>query len=352
MTPTTPVFTLANVVAACLLFALTAYVVLGGADFGGGVWDLLASGPRRNAQRALIGHAIAPIWEANHVWLVLVVVILFTCFPPVFALLAIDLHVPLALMLIGIVLRGSAFVFRAYGSDDDTTARRWGRVFAIASVITPILLGACVGAIASGAIGAAPTDAGASFHARFIAPWLAPFPLLCGALALASFSFLAAVYLTVDASASDAPELREDFRRRALWSAAAVFVTAFAALAAARVTDVALGHTLTESGWALGLHVATAIAALVAIVALVTRRWRLARITAPAQVALIVLGWGAGQFPSIVPGGYTITDAAAPAITLRLTLIGLAGGAVVLAPSLWYLFRVFKGRSSPSPAPP
>lgn len=343
MTPAAPILTLANVVAACLLFALTAYVVLGGADFGGGVWDLLATGPRRDAQRALIGHAIAPIWEANHVWLVLVVVLLFTCFPPVFALLAIDLHVPLALMLVGIVLRGSAFVFRAYGSENDVAARRWGRVFASASVITPILLGACVGAVASGAIGAAPTGAHAGFQARFIAPWLAPFPLLCGALALASFSFLAAVYLTVDAGAADAPELREDFRRRALWSAAAVFVTAFAALAAARATGVALGHTLTERDWALGLHIATGIAAIIAIGALVTRRWRLARIAAPAQIGLIVVGWGAAQFPAIVPGRYTIADAAAPAMTLRLTLIGLAGGAVVLAPSLWYLFRLFKG---------
>ena len=349
----TPVFTLANVVAACLLVALTAYVVFGGADFGGGVWDLLASGPRREEQRALVAHAIAPIWEANHVWLVLVVVILFTCFPPAFAEFMIALHVPLALMLVGIVLRGSAFVFRAYGSDDDVAARRWGRVFAIASVITPILLGACVGAVASGRVGGAPLGAGGSvgFAARFITPWLAPFPLLCGALALASFSFLAAVYLTVDASRSNAPdasELREDFRRRALWSAVAVFVTAFAALATARATGVPLGYVLTGRGWALGLHVATAVAAVVAILALVTRRWRLARIAAPAQVALIVLGWGAGQFPMMIPPFRTIEETAAPAITLRLTLIGLAGGAVVLAPSLWYLFRLFKGRAATS----
>lgn len=349
MTQAGPVFTAANVVAACLLLALTAYTVLGGADFGGGVWDLLATGPRRDAQRALVADAIAPIWEANHVWLVLAVVILFTCFPPAFALLATVLHIPLALMLIGIVLRGSAFTFRAYGSESDAAERRWGRVFAVASVITPVLLGVCVGAVASGAVGGVPPGAGA--YARFVAPWLAPFPLACGALALASFAFLAATYLTVDATdeAHDAA-LREDFRRRALWSAVVVFATAFLALVVARGTGLALGHALTERGWAVALHGATGIAAVTAIWALWTRRWRLARLAAPAQVALILLGWGAAQYPWLVPGQLTIGGAAAPAVTLRLTLLGLAGGALVLAPSLWYLFRVFKGTDAPRQA--
>ena len=144
--------TLPNAVAAVILFSLTAYALLAGADFGGGVWDLLASGPRRRAQRALIADAIGPIWEANHVWLILVVVLLFTCFPPAFASLGIVLHIPITLMLIGIVLRGSAFTFRSYGSERSETQRRWGTIFAIASVVTPVLLGVCVGAVAAGVL--------------------------------------------------------------------------------------------------------------------------------------------------------------------------------------------------------
>ena len=146
-------FTLADVVAGVLVVALNAYVLMGGADFGGGVWDLLAGGPRRDAQRALIAHAIGPIWEANHVWLIVAVVVLFTGFPDAFATLATVLHIPLSLMLVGIVLRGSAFTFRSYGAKSGRAVRGWGRAFAIASTITPVLLGIAVGAVASGAAG-------------------------------------------------------------------------------------------------------------------------------------------------------------------------------------------------------
>ncbi|HLA79552.1 MAG TPA: cytochrome d ubiquinol oxidase subunit II, partial [Vicinamibacteria bacterium] len=136
--------------AGVLMAALVIYALGGGADFGGGVWDLLASGPRAASQRRTIEQAIGPIWEANHVWLILVIVVLFVAFPPGFAALGTALHIPLALMLIGIVLRGSAFAFRSYGAASDLEARRWGRVFAVASLVTPLTLGWSVGAVASG----------------------------------------------------------------------------------------------------------------------------------------------------------------------------------------------------------
>src|SRR6476659_10900712 len=141
--------TLPEVAAWIIVVALNAYVLFAGADFGGGVWDLLASGPRRGRQRDVIAHAIGPIWEANHVWLILAIVLTFTCFSPVFARLGTILHIPLTLMLVGIVLRGSAFTFRTYDSQHDATQRRWGRIFASASVLTPVLLGICIGAVAS-----------------------------------------------------------------------------------------------------------------------------------------------------------------------------------------------------------
>ena len=145
--------TAADALAGLLVVALNAYVLSGGADFGGGVWDLLASGRRKAAQRDLVARAIGPVWEANHVWLILAVVLLFTCFPAAFARLAVTLNLPLTGVLVGVVLRGSAFAFRGYGGDRDVVQRRWGRVFAVASLVTPVLLGVAVGAVASGAVG-------------------------------------------------------------------------------------------------------------------------------------------------------------------------------------------------------
>lgn len=334
----------AELVAGCALLALTAYVLLGGADFGGGVWDLLASGPRKRQQRALVAEAIGPIWEANHVWLIIVVVLLFTCFPAAFARLAVTLHIPLSLMLIGIVLRGSAFTFRShYGAghgeqrgDAAGTTERWGRVFAIASAGTPVLLGLCVGALAGGAL---PVPGRAGFSATFVAPWLTPFGVGVGVLTLALFAFLAAVYLTVEAQDDD---LREDFRRRALYAAGAVFVAAFGTLGLALLGAPLMGRGLTTGPWAPALHAATGAAAVTAIWALWRRRYRLARVAAAGQVSLILWGWALAQYPYLIPPDLTIRAAAAPRITLVLVLWALSAGALLLFPSLIYLLRVFK----------
>src|ERR687890_2240935 len=213
-----PELGLPDVLAFILALSLNAYVLFGGADFGGGVWDLLATGPRRNRQREVIAHAIGPIWEANHVWLILAIVLTFSCFPAVYARLGTVLHIPLTLMLVGIVLRGSAFTFRTYDSQHDANQRRWGRIFSSASVITPILLGVSIGAVASGRVGA---DSGGSFVDQFVEPWLTPFAFSVGLLTLALFAFLAAVFLTLE---STDRELCEDFRRRALGTGVAVFL--------------------------------------------------------------------------------------------------------------------------------
>jgi cytochrome d ubiquinol oxidase subunit II len=329
---------LPTAVAGLIAVALNAYVLMAGADFGGGVWDFLASGPRRAAQRALIAEAIGPIWEANHVWLILVVVLLFTGFPPAFAEVGTALHIPLTLMLIGIVLRGSAFTFRAHHGADSAMPLYWGRVFAVASAVTPVFLGMCLGAIASGGV---PGRSTADFRAEFVAPWLTPFCLGVGVLTLALFAFLAAVYLTVEAQDAD---LREDFRRRALGAAVAVFVAAGGVLALALPGAPLVGLGLTRSPWALPLHAAAGVAAVTAIRALWTRHYRLARVAAGAQVSLILWGWALSQYPYIVPPTLTISGAAAPALTLTLLLWALAAGALVLFPSLVYLFRVFKER--------
>jgi cytochrome d ubiquinol oxidase subunit II len=347
-----PELTAALAVALAIMVSLNAYVLLAGADFGGGVWDLLATGPRRDQQRRLIADAMGPVWEANHVWLILVVVLLFTCFPPVFSRLAILLHIPLSLMLIGIVLRGSAFTFRSYDTHADQAQRRWGRVFSIASLVTPLLLGTMVGAIASARLRSpAWLDPAASldFAAVYLAPWLSPFSLATGLFALALFAFIAAVYLTMEAKEG---ALREDFRKRALLSGLAVFVTAALALVLSSHDESGaplMWEGLIHSPWAMVLHGATAISAITALIALWTRRFTLARVAAAAQGSLILWGWAAAQYPYLIPPDLTIEESAAPSVTLRLVLGALAAGGALLIPSLYYLFRVFKSRQEDSP---
>ena len=316
--------------------SLNAYVLFGGADFGGGVWDLLATGPRRGRQRDVIAHAIGPIWEANHVWLILGIVLTFTCFSPVFARLGTILHIPLTLMLVGIVLRGSAFTFRTYDNEQDSAQRRWGRIFASASVITPILLGVCIGAVAAGTVRPL---ASASFVDQFINSWLTPFAISVGILTLVLFAFLAAVFLTME---THDPELREDFRKRALVAGVALFLASGLVLLLSQRTAPLVHTGLMNSAWALPLHLATGAAAIVVLSALWFRWFRLARIAVGLQVSLIFWGWALAQYPLLVPPDLTITNSAAPHSTLRLTLLTLIGGGVLLLPSLWYLFQVFK----------
>jgi cytochrome d ubiquinol oxidase subunit II len=339
-----PELDLAHLLAGILALSLNAYVLFGGADFGGGVWDLLASGPRRERQREVISHAIGPIWEANHVWLILAIVLTFTCFPPVFARLGIVLHIPLTLMLVGIVLRGSAFTFRTYDDEHDAAQRRWGRIFASASVVTPVLLGICMGAVASGRVGG-PLEG--SFVDRFVDPWLNPFALGVGILTLALFAFLAAVFLTLE---SHDPELCEDFRRRALGAGVAVFLAAGLVLLLSMGGEAPLMFRgLLGSAQAVPIHLATGLCAVGVLAALWYRHYRLARVLAAGQVTFIFWGWALAQYPYLLPPDFTLEGAAAPPVTLRLVAWVLGVGALVLLPSLLYLFRVFKTAPADQP---
>jgi cytochrome d ubiquinol oxidase subunit II len=326
---------LETIIAGVMVGSLILYALLGGADYGGGVWDLFAVGPRAEEQRKLIAKAISPVWEANHVWLILVVVILFTAFPPAFAAIATALHIPITLMLIGIVLRGTAFTFRTYDVQRDDVQRRWSLVFSIASIITPVLLGTTLGAIASGTI----RVENGFVTSGFWHSWLAPFPLAVGFFALALFAFLAAVYLTLEA---DERALQEDFRRRALLSGVVVGALALTVFILAGTGAPTVRAGISRTWWALGLHVFTAIFASGAFFTLWTRRYKAARLCAAAQVTLILFGWALAQFPHLLEPDLTITSAAAPRITLQLLLGALAAGAVLLFPSYYYLIRVFK----------
>jgi cytochrome d ubiquinol oxidase subunit II len=323
--------------ALALMLSLTLYALLGGADYGGGLWDLLASGPTADRQRATIARAIGPIWEANHVWLIIAIVIVFTGFPHAFAAVSTYLHVPLLLVLIGIVLRGSAFVFRAYGAQGP---RLWGRVFAIASIATPFFLGVVIGAITDGRL---PTSPSGSFAEVFLHPWLTPFALAVGLFALALFGYLAAVYLTLEAQ--DADE-RAAFRARALAAGVAVGVLAAVVLVLAAPE---VRHGLIASPWAVPLQVAAGASAAAAWALVWRGSYRPARLAAALQVAFILWGWGLAHYPYAVRPELTLAEAAAPRPVRVILLQVLAVGAVVLLPSLLYLFGVFGPRGGEAP---
>jgi len=328
------------IIALITLISLIFYALMGGADFGGGIWDLLARGPRAGRQRQHIAEAIAPIWEANHVWLILVIVLLFTAFPVAFAAMMTALHIPLTVMLVGIVLRGSAFVFRKYDSRDDHVQRRWSAVFGVASVITPLLQGICLGALGGGAI----RVAGDQVTTGFFAGWTSGFALACGVFAVALFAFLAAVYLTLDGERDR--KVQEDFRRRAIGAELALAPIAAGVFFFARHGEAPFMYEGLTRWWAPLLLIATSGCAVAALVSLLVRRYQLARIAAIGQVALILTGWSAAQFPHLIVPDIDIFTAAAPAITLRLLVIALGIGALILLPSLYYLIRIFKSGQS------
>jgi cytochrome d ubiquinol oxidase subunit II len=326
-----------DLVGLVMLVSLILYALGAGADFGGGVWNLFASGPRAQRQRDLITNAMGPIWEANHVWLILVVVVLFVAFPPAFAAISIALNIPLTVMLVGIVLRGSAFVFRSYDSQNDRVQRRWSNFFGAGSIVAPLMLGICVGAIASGKL-RVNLDTG-QVQTDFLSQWLRPFPFAVGLWTLALFAFLAAVYLTNE---TDDAALREDFRRRALIAGGGVAAMALASFILSGSGAPLIRAGLSKAWWSIPFHVWTGAVSVGAMAAVWLRRYRLARPLAIAQMALILCGWGFAQFPYLIEPDLTFRNAAAPDSVLRILLSALALGALLVFPSLWYLLRVFK----------
>lgn len=325
--------------------ALAAYAILAGADFGGGVWDLFAFGPRAGAQRKTIERAIGPIWEANHVWMIVVLVVLWTCFPRAYRIIGIALHLPLTLMLIGITLRGTAFVFRTYDTQDDSVHRRWSLIFSISSIITPFLLGTAVGALASGLM-TVDTDTWTLTSGYFT--WASPFALLIGAWTVCLNAWLAAVYLTVEA---DDPALKEDFRRRALASGLLAGVFALTSLLFAERHAPYLASSLLGSGWSVALQLTCGGLGLASLWALWKRRFDLARVAAVALTVTVIGGWGLAQYPYIIPPHVTAEMAQAPDNVLWM-VVGIVGaGLPFLLLAFWWLYRVFKGHKMDVVAP-
>lgn len=323
---------LADAVAAIMFAAVILYAVFGGADFGSGVWDLTAGNSKRGAQtRRLIDHAIGPVWEANHVWLIFILVFLWTGFPEPFADLMRTLAIPFWLAGLGIVARGAGFAFRKYAP-----TLRWaqgaGIVFASASLITPFFLGAIAGAVASGRVpaGADGTD--------IWRPWLGPTSILGGVLAVATCTFMAGVLLAADAEKLGLATLAADLRRKSLAGAAATGLVVLAGIPILVSDDRQLVDGLL--GRALPLVLISAAAGAWTISLLWRSRFRTARITAAVAVAAVVAGWGAAQYPWILMDEVTIEDGAGARAALIGLLVASGIAAVLVVPPLAYLFTL------------
>lgn len=316
-----------------LVVFLIIYALTAGADFGGGMWDLFARGKTANEERRLISRSIGPIWEANHVWLIAVVVVLFVCFPKAFAAVSTGLHIPLTLLLIGIVLRGTAFVFRGY--DEDEHYKTWSLVFAVGSLISPLMLGVVIGTLAAGDVR---FDEQGVLIGGFFAGWMKPFPWVLGGFVVVLFAYLAAVYLAVAAGSSP---LSDVFRKKAMVSAVILAVVAWLCFFTAAEGAPVLAAGLSREAWSLSLQVLVASTAVGAFYGLWVRRFRLARFFAAAQVVFIILGWAFSVFPYLIVGEMTVADAAAAESILAMTFYVLLIGSVLLFPSMYYLFHVF-----------
>jgi cytochrome d ubiquinol oxidase subunit II len=331
---------LADLVLAAMWVGLTAYALFGGADFGGGWWDLLAGNPTKGAaQRALIEHSIGPVWEANHVWLIFVLVTLWTGFPGVFAAVMSTLYVPLTLAAFGVILRGSAFAFRK-SVPEVGLKRLFGATFAASSVLTPFFLGTVAGAVASGRVppGNALGDP--------VRSWLNPTSVLGGTLAVGACAYLAAVYLCADSRRDGDDDLAAAFRRRALVTAVVVGVIALAGVAVLRADAPRLFHGLTHR--ALPLMLLSAVAGLGSIGLLLRRRFHVARVAAGLAVAAVLWGWGVGQYPYLLEPAVTVRAAAASPAALRPLLVTMVVAALLVGPSLVLLIAMFQRANEPA----
>jgi cytochrome d ubiquinol oxidase subunit II len=322
---------LADVAAVILWLGVTFYALFGGADFGGGFWDLLAGGSEGGERpRATIQRSLTPVWEANHVWLIFILVVLWTAFPSAFYAVMTTLYVPITIAAFGIILRGSGFAFRK--SIEGLSGRRAaGGIFAISSLLTPFFMGTVVGAIAAGNV---PADG----NGDAFSSWLQPLPLLVGALFVVGGAYLAAVFLVGDAHRAGEAEMESYFERRAFGAAVLAGALAVAGLF---LLDSEAGYVhdrLLDEG--LPLVIFSLVCGAAAIVVLMRGGRRLLRPLAAGAFVAVIWGWGVAQFPYLLPTSLRIDQAAAPDATLTVVLIVFGIAALLVLPSLGLLYTL------------
>ncbi|MFN8150061.1 MAG: cytochrome d ubiquinol oxidase subunit II [Solirubrobacterales bacterium] len=321
----------ADVVFVILCLGVTLYATFGGADFGAGVWQLLGlSTPAEQRERidTRIAHSLGPVWEANHVWLIFALVVLWTGFPHAFAPIMETLYVPLALAAVGIVLRGSGFAFGHVF--DGGAGRVSGAVFAAASLITPFFMGCVVGAIAAGDV-----EAGGSGDAL---GWVGPLPLLVGALFVASCAYIAAVFLLDDCRRAGDEELSAYFKRRSIAAAIVAGAVAAGGLLVLHADGRYTFDHLTSEG--LPFVIASAILGAVTLLGLLRGWSRSLRPLAIGTFVMVIAGYAVAQYPYMLPTTLTVDDAAGVDATLSAVMIVFVVALAIVGPSLALLYRL------------
>jgi cytochrome bd ubiquinol oxidase subunit II len=315
--------------AAVVLFTgVVAYAVLGGADYGAGFWDLTAGGAEAGRRpRHLVDQTLAPVWEANHVWLIFCLVMLWTAFPAAFAAIMTTLYIPLGLAALGIVVRGSGFAFRKVLVRTNQQ-RVAGAAFATSSVIAPFFLGTVAGGIASGRVPA-------GGYGDPVGSWVNPTSILGGILAVLVCAVLAAVFLVAEARRHGEDDLERWFRRRARAASAVAGAAVLAGILVLRADSPGLFSGLLGRG--LPAVVASGMCGLAALVLLPRAAPRLLQLLAIAAVAAVVAGWGVAQYPNLLGTHLTVGEAAAPAPTLWALTIVAAAALLVVAPAIAFL---------------
>ncbi len=325
-----------------VLVGLTVYSVFAGADFGAGVWEVNTALQASDKERALLFGAIGPVWEANHVWLIFVLVTMFGAFPMAFAAVCQALWLPLSFALVGIVFRGVGFAFRSYSAGAARQQFGWEVVFAIGSTAAPFFLGVSIGAIASGTLKVS-TDG--AFDGNYLSGWMSPLALFMGFFVVGTCAFLAAVFLTREASVLGDRELTLVWRQRALATGIWMGVLALAGVAYVAIDAPLLWDGFRVRSWPL--VAASIVAGFLTIESLARHRYRAAVVGAVLAVVAVIWGWGVAQYPYLVPPAITIDEAKAPERVLWFLIATAGAGALLLVPALAYLMYLFKARHSP-----
>jgi cytochrome d ubiquinol oxidase subunit II len=321
----------ADAAAAILWVGATFYALFGGADFGGGFWDLFAGDAERGrAPRELIQRSLTPVWEANHVWLIFILVVLWTAFPSAFYAVMTTLYVPITIAAFGIILRGAGFAFRksVVTLNEERTA---GAIFALSSVLTPFFMGTVIGAIASG-------NVPAEGNGDPFSSWIEPLPLLIGAMFVATGAYLAAVFLVGDARRAGEADLERYFVRRALAAGAVAGVFAVVGLVELHAEASYVFDRLVDQG--LPLVALSVLCGIGVLVTLLRGGRRPLRPFAGGAVVAVIWGWGVAQFPYLLPTSLRIDQAAAPDPTLTVIFIVFGAAAVLVLPSLFLLYAL------------
>jgi cytochrome d ubiquinol oxidase subunit II len=335
----------ADAMAVILWLSILAFAIFGGADFGTGVWELLARGDTGPQQRGALIRAIGPIWEGNEIWLIFLVTGTWTAFPLVFSTVMTALFIPLTIGLLGIVMRGAAFIFYSHYEGAESVKRGWGRIFSVASTAAPFLFG-CVGAAAaSGSIRVAPDE---SVQANVITSWTSPFALACGCFAVALCAAMTATYMTVESRNQGEMRLARMFRTRALVSGVIAGVIGLFAAWLASFDAPHLFNGLTSR--ALPLVLAAIVVGALTAGALLIGQYFIARMLVAGGVMLILGAWAIAQLPYLVVPDVTIARGAAPEGVQHVLIPVAIIGMLVVVPAYSYLMYMFKASDRPRPA--